>query len=91
LGRGLLSDRRPSVASRPSIPLRDGNGIFLEEKRDLDYTVERLSPSLEECAAFPHGAHDDQVDAMTQVFLRWHKAPEQTIVYYSEPVRISAF
>jgi predicted phage terminase large subunit-like protein len=25
---------------------------------------------LEECAAFPNGAHDDQVDAMTQALLR---------------------
>jgi hypothetical protein len=46
---------------------------------------------LKECAAFPKGAHDDQVDAMTQILLRWHKAPAQTIVFYNEPVRISAF
>jgi predicted phage terminase large subunit-like protein len=25
---------------------------------------------IEECAAFPNGAHDDQVDAMTQALLR---------------------
>ena len=25
---------------------------------------------IDECAAFPHGAHDDQVDAMTQALLR---------------------
>ena len=29
---------------------------------------------IEECAAFPNGAHDDQVDAMTQALLRWHMA-----------------
>jgi hypothetical protein len=33
------------------------------------------------------GAHDDQVHAM----LRWHKACEQTIIYYREPVQISPF
>ena len=35
---------------------------------------------LEECASFPNGAHDDQVDAMTQVLLRWHQPVEQTSV-----------
>jgi hypothetical protein len=29
---------------------------------------------IEECAAFPNGAHDDQVDAMTQALLRWNMA-----------------
>jgi len=47
---------------------------------------------IEECAAFPNGAHDDQVDAMTQALLRWNMVPEQTVVYYySEPVRISRY
>ena len=45
---------------------------------------------IEECAAFPNGAHDDQVDAMTQMLLRWNMAPpETTIVYLAERVRIS--
>ena len=39
---------------------------------------------LEECAAFPNGAHDDQVDAMTQAILRWHMTPEETIVFLRE-------
>jgi hypothetical protein len=30
---------------------------------------------IEECAAFPNGAHDDQVDAMTQALLRWNMVP----------------
>jgi predicted phage terminase large subunit-like protein len=30
---------------------------------------------IEECAAFPNGAHDDRVDAMTQALLRWKVAP----------------
>jgi phage terminase large subunit-like protein len=48
---------------------------------------------LEECAQFPNGAHDDQVDAMTQILLRWHTAPtEETIVYgYSDRVVIGRF
>jgi phage terminase large subunit-like protein len=37
---------------------------------------------IEECAAFPNGAHDDQVDAMTQALLRWHMAVQQETVWY---------
>jgi len=29
---------------------------------------------IEECAAFPNGAHDDQVDAMTQALVRLGEA-----------------
>jgi hypothetical protein len=43
-----------------------------------------------ECAAFPNGAHDDQVDAMTQALIRWHMlVPEEIVLNYSEPYRIS--
>jgi phage terminase large subunit-like protein len=44
---------------------------------------------IEECAAFPNGAHDDQVDAMTQALLRWNMVPTQQVVYYYEPYQIS--
>jgi phage terminase large subunit-like protein len=44
---------------------------------------------IEECAAFPNGAHDDQVDAMTQALLRWNTAPTQTIIYLNEGYQIS--
>jgi phage terminase large subunit-like protein len=44
---------------------------------------------MEVCAAFPNGAHDDQVDAMTQALLRWNLAPKQQVVYYSMPYQIS--
>jgi hypothetical protein len=44
---------------------------------------------IEECAAFPNGAHDDQVDAMTQVILRWHKAPPQVrVVTWTEVLQM---
>src|SRR5262249_20898010 len=46
---------------------------------------------VEECAAFLNGAHDDQVDAMTQALLRWNMAQEfQSILIYDEPYEISA-
>src|SRR5262249_5743487 len=33
---------------------------------------------VDECAAFPHGAYDDQVDAMTQALLRLSKTSSST-------------
>jgi phage terminase large subunit-like protein len=50
----------------------------------------RVNDFIEECVAFPNGAHDDQVDAMTQALVWWHMAPTQTVIYYNEPVQISA-
>jgi len=31
---------------------------------------------IEECASFPNAKHDDQVDAMTQILLRWSTLKE---------------
>ena len=45
---------------------------------------------IEECAAFPNGAHDDQVDAMTQALIRWNMVmPDQVTLTYSTPYQIS--
>jgi hypothetical protein len=44
---------------------------------------------IEECAAFPNGAHDEQVDAMTQALLRWNMVPREPAVPYCEPYQIS--
>jgi hypothetical protein len=30
----------------------------------------------------PNGAHDDQVDGMTEALLRWHMAVQQQNVWY---------
>jgi phage terminase large subunit-like protein len=45
---------------------------------------------IEECAAFPNGAHDDQVDAMTQALLRWHMAQPEIVVYRRPLAQISS-
>ena len=45
---------------------------------------------IEECSAFLNGAHDDQVDAMTQAIIRWNMLQEQTVIYYREPYQNSA-
>jgi phage terminase large subunit-like protein len=50
-----------------------------------------VSDLIEECAAFPNGAHDDQVDAMTQALLRWNLVPNQAVVSYYEPCEISPY
>jgi hypothetical protein len=39
---------------------------------------------IEECAAFPNGAHDDQVDAMTQALLHWNMILREPVLYVSE-------
>jgi hypothetical protein len=44
---------------------------------------------IEECAAFPNGAHDDQVDAMTQALLRWNLVPEEQVISLYVPYEIS--
>ena len=43
-----------------------------------------MNDFIEECAAFPNGAHDDQVDAMTQALLRWNMILRQPVVYFDE-------
>ena len=50
LWRGILTEAYYPTVDRPQLRdlqflFADGNGLFLEEKRDLDYRVERLPPS----------------------------------------------
>lgn len=47
-------------------PLIEAGNVFLPDPRKNPW-VEAL---LLECDAFPHGAHDDQVDAMTQALVK---------------------
>jgi predicted phage terminase large subunit-like protein len=49
---------------------------------------------VEECAAFPAAAHDDQVDAMTQALIRLRNRPEQHLtpdMFVVGPPRPSEF
>jgi predicted phage terminase large subunit-like protein len=66
-------------------PLIEAGNIYLPHPLWAPW----VNDFIEECAAFPNGAHDDQVDAMTQALLRWNMIPTQTIVYYNEPYQIS--
>ena len=49
--------------------------LFAAISRSAPYLSQRNSDS----GAFPDGAHDDQVDAMTQALRRWNLVPSQTI------------
>ena len=75
--------------ARAISPLIEAGNIYLPHPQMFPWVAD----FLEECAQFPNGAHDDQVDAMTQILLRWHTAPtEETIVYgYSDRVVIGRF
>jgi predicted phage terminase large subunit-like protein len=46
---------------------------------------------IEECAAFPNGKHDDQVDTMTQAILYSLSRPVYRTYQICDPVRISSF
>ena len=68
-------------------PLVEAGNVYLPHPDFAPW----VNDFIEECVQFPNGAHDDQVDAMTQILLRWNQAPtEQTIVYrYPEHHQIS--
>ena len=66
-------------------PLIEAGNVYLPHPQFMPW----VNDFIEECAAFPNGAHDDQVDAMTQALLRWKMVPQQTVVYYNPPYQIS--
>jgi len=67
-------------------PLIEAGNIYLPHPLHAPW----VNDFIEECAAFPNGAHDDQVDAMTQALIRWNMPqPEQVIVCYQDIVQIS--
>jgi predicted phage terminase large subunit-like protein len=66
-------------------PLIEAGNVYLPHPSYAPWVTD----FIEECAAFPNGAHDDQVDAMTQALLRWNIVQEQTVVYYAPRYQIS--
>lgn len=65
-------------------PLIESAHVFLPHPLYMPWVID----FIEECANFPNGAHDDQVDAMTQALLRWNQVPRE-VVYHYEPYQIS--
>jgi predicted phage terminase large subunit-like protein len=61
-------------------PLIEAGNVYLPHPLYAPW----VNDFIEECAAFPNGAHDDQVDAMTQALLRWNMIPRQPVVYFDE-------
>jgi predicted phage terminase large subunit-like protein len=61
-------------------PLIEAGNVYLPHPLYAPWVNE----FIEECAAFPNGANDDQVDAMTQALLRWNMIPRQPVVYFNE-------
>jgi predicted phage terminase large subunit-like protein len=57
-------------------PLIEAGNIYLPHPQFFSW----VNAFIEECAAFPNGAHDDQVDAMTQILLRWNQPREEVVV-----------
>jgi predicted phage terminase large subunit-like protein len=66
-------------------PLIEAGNIYLPHPALMPWAED----FIEECAQFPNGAHDDQVDAMTQMLLRWQQPQEQIWIYQPERVVIS--
>lgn len=67
-------------------PLIDAGNVFLPHPQMFPWVMYRRVRRI------PNGAHDDQVDAMTQVLLRWHMAlPQEQVIYWSDIVQISPY
>lgn len=77
-----------TVRAQAVSPLVEAGNVYLPHPEYAPW----VNDLIEECAAFPNGAHDDQVDAMTQAILRWNQPQEETFrVVMLNPVRISPY
>ena len=68
-------------------PLIEAGNVYLPHPQMFPW----VSDFIEECAAFPNGKYDDQVDAMTQALLWWNTAPVHYRITYQEPERYDPF
>ncbi|MBZ5601561.1 MAG: phage terminase large subunit [Acidobacteriia bacterium] len=69
-------------------PLVEAGNVYLPHPQMFPW----VQDLIEECAAFPNAAHDDQVDAMTQVLLRWNATPLYDVILpLAEIVQISPY
>ena len=66
-------------------PLVEAGNIYLPHPEYASW----VNDFIEECLQFPNGAHDDQVDAMTQALLRCHMVPQETMVCLTRWEQIS--
>jgi predicted phage terminase large subunit-like protein len=68
-------------------PLIEAGNVYLPHPQMFPW----VGDLIEECAAFPNGKHDDQVDAMTQALLWWNMALVRYRITYQEPERYDPF
>ncbi len=69
-------------------PLVEAGNVYLPHPDYMPW----VNDFIEECVQFPNGAHDDQVDAMTQALIRWNEPQEQTYrIVMLDRVRISPY
>jgi predicted phage terminase large subunit-like protein len=66
-------------------PLIEAGNVYLPHPLYAPW----VNDFIEECAAFPNGAHDDQVDAMTQALLRWNMIPRAPVYPLAPIIEIS--
>jgi len=66
-------------------PLVEAGNVYLPHPLHAPW----VNDFIEECAAFPNGKYDDQVDAMTQALLRFNMPQPETTIYFYEPYEIS--
>jgi predicted phage terminase large subunit-like protein len=64
-------------------PLVEAGNVFLPHPQ-LGPNCGWVPGFIEECASFPNGKHDDQVDSMTQALLRWNMIPRNPMPYFDE-------
>lgn len=64
----------------------EGGNVWLPDPglNDIDVKVDRtfVHGFVEECALFPGGSHDDQVDTFTQALLEWQGAEIEPVTSY---------
>lgn len=61
-------------------PLIEAGNVYLPHPQWMPW----VQDFLDECASFPNGANDDQVDAMTQALLWWHNREVTVYLGYDD-------
>ena len=68
-------------------PQVEGGNVYLPHPQIAPW----VEGFIEECAAFPNAAHDDQVDATTQALRGWNVEPESYVVLLDDDYHISRY
>jgi len=81
-----VNPRGGKIARAQAIsPIVEAGNLFLPHPLYASW----VDDFIEECVSFPNGAHDDQVDAMTQAIMHWLQMPDQHIIVTRPILQIS--